>query len=75
MADDAPAPVNGNGALKRDMALAHLLALVVVSLVVACAASIFIKSEQWDITVKVIDGLLILANTLAGGLLVKTKAG
>ena len=75
MADETPAPGNGNVALKRDLAVAWILGGVVCALVGVVGFSMFWKAEQWDLTTKVVDGLLVLANMLAGGLLVKTKSG
>ena len=77
MADETlPLPANGNGyALKRDLALAYLLAFDMGAIIAALAASFIWKAEQWDLTTRVIEGLFVLANTLAGGLLVKTQAG
>jgi len=72
---DIPAPTTGNGQVKRDLAVAWTLGAIVAALVAVTGASMFWKAEQWDLTVKVVDGLLVLATTLAGGLLVKTRSG
>lgn len=74
MADVTPPTANGNGGVKRDLAVARLLGAIVFALAGVTVASFFVQAVQWDLTVKVVDGLLILANTLAGGLLVKTRS-
>jgi len=72
---EAPAPSNGNGQVKRDLAVVWTLAGIVASIAAIAGLSIFQPPAQWDLVDKVVDGLFILSNTLAGGLLVKTRSG
>lgn len=73
MADDVP---SSNGfQLKRDLAVAWTLGGVIASIAAIAGFSLFWPPAQWDVVVKVLEGLFVLANMLAGGLLVKTKSG
>jgi hypothetical protein len=70
---DSPA-TNGTG-VKRDLAIAYALAGCVGAIAAIAGLTIWHPPAQWDLTNKAMDGLFVLANMLAGGLMVKTRMG
>lgn len=73
MADE---PVtNGNGGVKRDLAVAQALGACIVSIAVLAGLAVWMPPAQWDLVDKVVTGLFVMANTLAGALIMKTKSG